>query len=162
MVPLVAAPDLVLVVESEAATRRLGEALGARIAPGDLVLLEGELGAGKTVLARGIARGAGARGAARSPTFMLVHRYEGGRVPIVHVDAYRLAGPADLVALGLDEVLDPAAATIVEWASRVEAALPRERLEVVLAHAGGDRREVAFRPRGARALALVGALRGRG
>jgi tRNA threonylcarbamoyladenosine biosynthesis protein TsaE len=148
--------------DSEDATARLGERLGARLEAGDLVCLDGELGAGKTALARGIARGVGAREAVRSPTFTLVHRYEGGRLAVVHVDAYRLAGPAALLELGLEDVLDPRAATLIEWAGRVDAALPRERLEVEIRHAGKTRRELAFRPRGARAEALLSALGGEG
>ena len=145
--------------ESEAETAHLGALLGARLEAGDLVALAGDLGAGKTALTRGIARGAGATDGVRSPTFTLVNRYEGGRVPIVHVDAYRLRGAADLVALGLDSVLDPKAAAVIEWAPRVEAALPRERLDVALEHAGKRRRRLEFQARGARAERLLGELK---
>lgn len=150
---------LAVTTTSEEATARIGALLGARLAPGDVLALEGELGAGKTALTRGIARGAGAREAVRSPTFTLVTRYEGARLPLVHVDAYRLAGAEDLLALGIEEVLDPRAATVVEWASRVLAALPDERLEIRLTHLGKSRRGLVFRPHGARAEALLGEIR---
>jgi tRNA threonylcarbamoyladenosine biosynthesis protein TsaE len=150
--------SLSIVTVSEAETRRVGALLGAALEPGDVLALRGELGTGKTALARGIAAGAGSRDRVRSPTFTLVHRYEGGRVPIVHVDAYRLAGPEELVALGIEEIFDPAAATLVEWAERVEAALPRERLDVVLAHRARSRRALDFRACGARPGRLIDAL----
>lgn len=145
---------------SEAATVRLGALLGARLAPGDVIALSGELGAGKTALTRGIAAGAGARDRVRSPTFTLASRYEGGRVPIVHVDAYRLSGAQELADIGIESILDPDAALIVEWAERVAAVLPRERLEVALEHVAPRRRRLTFRPRGARAEALVAELAG--
>jgi len=116
-------------------TARAGELLGALLAPGDVVALEGEMGAGKTIFSKGVAAGLGLEPrAVRSATFTLLERYEGGRVPLVHVDAYRLTRADDLVALGLEEVLDPAAVLVIEWAPRVIAALPEERLEVALAH----------------------------
>ncbi len=144
-------------------TAGLGEALGRELRPGDAVALAGELGAGKTVLVRGVARGVGGRAEdVRSPTFFLMTRYAGGRLPLVHVDAYRLSGPAELVDLGVAEVFAPEGATLVEWAPRVLAALPRERLEVELAHAGSaddpERRRIRFTARGARYEALLGRL----
>jgi tRNA threonylcarbamoyladenosine biosynthesis protein TsaE len=142
-------------------TARLGALLGELLQPGDVVALAGDLGAGKTALAKGIAAGLGVpAGETRSPTFILAARHEGGRIPLVHVDAYRLEGPAALVALGLDEILDPAAAAVIEWASRVQAALPADRLEVRLEHAGPRSRRIAFEAgHGGRAAALLAELR---
>ncbi len=151
--------ELSIVTRSEAETRRLGALLGAALRPGDVVALDGELGTGKTAFTRGVAAGAGARDPVRSPSFTLVNRYEGGRVPIVHVDAYRLAGPEELVALGIEDVLDPQAAVLIEWAGRVAAALPEERLDVAFEHRGPARRALSFRPRGARAEALAARVR---
>jgi tRNA threonylcarbamoyladenosine biosynthesis protein TsaE len=153
------AEPLVIVTSSPRETARVGTLLGRLLAKGDVVALAGDLGAGKTVLAKGIAGGAGARPEdVRSPTFTLVQRYASGRVPIVHVDAYRLSGPGDLVDLGLEEIFDPGAAVLVEWSTRVAAALPAERLDVGLEHAGKSRRRICFEPRGARAAAIVAKL----
>lgn len=150
-------PALELTTRSPEDTDGLGAAIGALVAPGDVLALAGELGTGKTALARGIARGLGLpRGSARSPTFALLSRFDGGRVPLIHVDAYRLAGPEGLVAIGLDEAFDPGAATVVEWAPRVAAALPEGRLEIAMEHVGPTERRVTLSARGARAEALLG------
>jgi len=152
-------PELLLETRSAAETEALGRALGRVLEPGDVIALAGELGAGKTVLVRGVAGGVGAaEGAVRSPTFILLHRYEGGRLPLHHVDAYRLAGAQALVDIGLDDVFEAGAATLVEWAPRVEGALPDERLEVSIEHAGGDLRRLLVRARGDRYEARVAAL----
>lgn len=143
-------------------TARAGALLGGLLGPGDVVALAGELGAGKTVFSKGVAAGLGIepRGV-RSATFTLLERYEGGRCPLVHLDAYRLSGPEDLVAIGLDEALDPSAVAVVEWAPRVLAALPEERLDVALEHpapgstAGPSTRRIAARGRGARPAEIV-------
>ncbi|HVY60577.1 MAG TPA: tRNA (adenosine(37)-N6)-threonylcarbamoyltransferase complex ATPase subunit type 1 TsaE [Planctomycetota bacterium] len=151
-----------LTIDSGSAERtaRLGALLGRLLAPGDVVALAGDLGAGKTVFAKGVAAGLGlAREEVRSPTFILAARHEGGRVPLVHVDAYRLEGPEALAELGLDEILDPAAAALIEWAPRVAAVLPRDRLEVAIDHAGATRRRLAFGAGGDRSAALLARFR---
>ena len=127
---------------SVAATLALGEALGARLRVGDLVALEGELGAGKTVLVRGIARGLGVADGrlVSSPTYVLVQEYA-GRMPIYHVDLYRLADvPGELAGLGIDEMLQRGC-VLVEWADRAGDALPRPALRVRMesARRGGRR-----------------------
>ncbi|MDE2491154.1 MAG: tRNA (adenosine(37)-N6)-threonylcarbamoyltransferase complex ATPase subunit type 1 TsaE, partial [Elusimicrobia bacterium] len=117
-------------------TEALGEALGRTLRAGDLVLLEGELGAGKTTLVRGLARGAGYRGRVSSPSFALAHVYRGRRLTVHHLDLYRLRA-ADLGELGLDDLLrDPRGAVVVEWPRRAPR-WPRRRVEVRLAHARG-------------------------
>lgn len=97
------------------------EAAGARLArhlrPGDMLLLAGDLGAGKTTFVRGLARGLGVGGDVMSPTFQLVRRYP-GPIPLAHVDIYRLAEPGELDDLGLDELLDEGA-VVVEWGDRL-------------------------------------------
>jgi tRNA threonylcarbamoyladenosine biosynthesis protein TsaE len=99
--------------------------------PGDVVVLTGDLGAGKTVLAKGIAAGLGVTEPVVSPTFTIVREYEGD-VPLQHLDVYRLDHLQEVIDLGLDELLDGHAVTVVEWGEAVSALLPADRLEVSL------------------------------
>jgi tRNA threonylcarbamoyladenosine biosynthesis protein TsaE len=135
---------------SSAHTGALGEALATHLEPGDVVALAGPLGAGKTCLVQGIARGLGVRERVTSPTFVLV-RQHAGRIPLVHCDVYRLERVTDLHALD-DDVLAPDVVTCVEWGDAVRAALPDERLDVTLALVGDDPdagRSVTLEGRGA-------------
>jgi tRNA threonylcarbamoyladenosine biosynthesis protein TsaE len=125
------------VTSSPAETEAAGERLGKRLRSGDMVLLKGELGAGKTTLVRGVARGAGSAAPVASPTFQLVRVYP-GRVQVAHIDLYRLENPSELGDLGLDELLMEGA-VVVEWGDRLEA--PDAAL-IELEHLGGDRRLV--------------------
>jgi tRNA threonylcarbamoyladenosine biosynthesis protein TsaE len=146
---------------SAAETEALGRALGAQLRPGDVVALTGELGAGKTVLARGIAAGAEAGGHVASPTFTLVREYR-GRIPVFHADLYRLEAPDQLGDLGLEELLDGEGIVVIEWAEKARALLPAEYLEVEIRFTErDDERLIVLRPRGARYEAVVGRL-GRG
>lgn len=140
-------------------TSALGRALAALLAPGDLVLLRGDLGAGKTTLARAVAGALGVDGPVVSPTFTIAQRYA-GRVPVLHVDAYRLGSPDD-EELGL--VLDGAAdsVTLMEWPESLASALPDPALTVDIAHGGGDRRLIALAARDADLGPLVDHLRAR-
>ncbi len=128
--------------ESPEDTARLGAALAPWLAPGDLVIVRGDLGTGKTTLTRAIARTLGISAHITSPTFALAQHYA-GRTPLLHIDAYRLQG-ADDEELGL--LLDGAAdaLTIVEWPERLGAELGHPRVTVELRHDGGDRRLVAL------------------
>lgn len=110
--------------------------------PGDLVLLRGELGAGKTTLVRSIARRLGVEGPVTSPTFTVAQLYEGRAVRVAHVDAYRLGGPDDEEAELLREAVADDAIAFVEWPDVILDALPPPRLELELRHMGGDRRLV--------------------
>lgn len=115
---------------------RVGEALGERLAAGDVVALYGPLGAGKTTLVRGLARGLGAsEGAVVSPTFVYVREVRGGRLALYHVDAYRLVGRFDdeqaqmlMEQLGLDWYLEAGGVVAIEWPEPIEGSLPSERL----------------------------------
>jgi tRNA threonylcarbamoyladenosine biosynthesis protein TsaE len=143
---------LVLELVTPADTERLGRAVGERLCPGDVVVLSGPLGAGKTVLARGIGAGLGVRGPVTSPTFVIARKHPalpGGRgVPLVHVDAYRLGGIAELDDLDLDTDL-LAAAVVVEWGEGLAERLADEHLLIRLQRPsagsgdGGDERRVA-------------------
>lgn len=141
-----------------AATRALGRKLGAALRPGDFVALSGELGAGKTLLVKAAAEGARAEPAS-SPTFALVNLYR-GPMPLQHIDLYRLTGPAELFALGFDDLLAEPAATLCEWADRAGEALPSDRLEIALAHAGPNARAARLRATGPRGERLLRALQG--
>jgi len=111
----------------------LGKALSGHLRPGDVVLLRGELGAGKTALARGIARGLGVTGPVASPTFTLLSCYE-GRVPLRHFDLYRLDGDDAFYSAGLEDYLGGGAIAVVEWPERCEGAMPECHLEIALAY----------------------------
>jgi len=124
-----------VVTSSVAETEAAGERLGKRLKAGDLVLLTGELGAGKTTFVRGVARGTASESPVASPTFQLVRVYP-GRVQLAHIDLYRIETPSELGDLGLDELLDQGA-VVVEWGDRLEA--PTSAL-VNLEHLGGERR----------------------
>jgi len=119
-------------------TRAIGAALAPLLRPRDLLVLAGDMGAGKTAFTQGVAAGLGITTAVTSPTFTLVHTYP-GRTPLHHVDVYRLERLAELHDLGLAELLDGDAVVVVEWGDAVAAALPADRLEVTLAFgAEGD------------------------
>lgn len=132
-------------------TQAFGERLGRALHAGDVVALSGQLGAGKTTLIQGIARGRGHRPEqVKSPTFVLMREYP-GPVPLIHVDAYRLEGGAD-AAWGLDVELmfSPRKITLIEWAERVQELLPPGAITVELSHAGKEKRCLAVSGEGGR------------
>lgn len=130
-----------------AATRALGGALAELLRPGDIVLLVGGLGAGKTTLVQGMASGLGYGGDVTSPTFTLRHTY-GGRLDLVHVDLWRLEQRSEILDLALEEELDEGAAVVVEWGEGAEDILGDRALVVRLEPAGDDEREISFEARG--------------
>lgn len=135
------------VTHSVEETRALAEQLGRVVLrAGDLVVLAGDLGTGKTAFAQGVARGLGVTEPVVSPTFTIVREYE-GRVPLVHMDVYRLGRLQELHDLGFDEFLDDRV-TLIEWGDVIRPILPAERLEVHLAMAGEGQREIRLDPRG--------------
>jgi len=140
---------------SAAETRALGEALGRVLQDGDFVGLVGELGAGKTELARGIARGVGIRDEdVTSPTFSIVHQHH-GRIVLTHADLYRLDGPADLDGTGFHELRDGPGATLVEWVDRVPGAAPPDALRILLEEPAEDARELVATATGPRSEHLL-------
>lgn len=131
-------------------TVALGRRLAERLEPGDVLALQGDLGAGKTHLAKGIAAGLGLDPAAvTSPTFTIVQEHDGGRLPLLHLDLYRVETEGELARLGLDELLDGDAVALVEWPERGHGWLPENTVWLRLTHDGGDRRRVERVRRGA-------------
>ena len=114
------------------ATLAFGRELGASARAGEVIALTGTLGAGKTTLTSGIVAGVGASCLVTSPTFSLVHEYRDGRVPVFHLDFYRLESIHELTGIGWDDILDEAGVVIVEWADRFPAAMPDHTLWIDL------------------------------
>jgi len=129
--------------EAPEATEALAATLAATLVPGDVVLIRGELGAGKTTFVRGAARALGVTEPVTSPTFTIGQRYA-GRLPVSHLDLYRLGELADEEPGLLDDYLTPEAIAFVEWPEIAGLELPRIALAVELQHAGGDRRRIAI------------------
>jgi tRNA threonylcarbamoyladenosine biosynthesis protein TsaE len=129
-------------------TATAGEALGRTLGPGDVVALYGELGAGKTCFVQGLVRGLGVTTQATSPTFVLVNEYR-GRLPVHHVDAYRTGGLAELMDLGLLDLIGGDGVTLLEWADRAEPLLPARAVRVRIEGLGDEPRAVMIEdPRG--------------
>lgn len=137
-----------LTTASAEQTEALGARLASELGPGAVVLLSGEVGAGKTTLVRGALRALGHEGRVTSPTFTLARRYEDGRVPVSHLDLHRLGGSlADEDPALLADEFGPGRITFVEWPEALDAeALGPVARRVVLRHAGGDRRDVEIAP----------------
>jgi tRNA threonylcarbamoyladenosine biosynthesis protein TsaE len=140
-------PSRTLVTRSEDETRAEGQALARDLQAGDVVLLTGDLGMGKTVFARGIAQGLGVlEDEVRSPSFTLVNLYH-GRVTLYHIDLYRIDRPEDLDELGLEEILGVDGITVVEWAERLGPYRAERVVAVRIADRGGDVREITIEDR---------------
>ncbi|TNF60675.1 MAG: tRNA (adenosine(37)-N6)-threonylcarbamoyltransferase complex ATPase subunit type 1 TsaE [Deltaproteobacteria bacterium] len=150
---------LELELEGEADTLALARSLGAVLKGGDVIGLEGGLGAGKTTFARGAVHGLGVseETAVTSPTFALLHQYQ-GRLPIVHADFYRLTDEVELAELGVDELLDEGCVLVVEWGRKLPTMADRTVLWVELEIVSDNVRRVRLRPQGARGEAIIGAL----
>lgn len=130
-------------------TRAIGAAIASLLLPGDAIALTGELGAGKTTLVQGVARGLGFGGAVTSPTFTLVREYGAERLTILHADVYRLDRVQDVVDLGLQEMLDDDAVLLIEWGDVVEALLPPDHLVLELTVPGdAEVRAISIRVEG--------------
>jgi tRNA threonylcarbamoyladenosine biosynthesis protein TsaE len=148
-------------VADEGAMVALGEALAGALRPGLAVYLRGDLGAGKTTLTRGIARGLGHRGAVKSPTYTLVEPYQHLQPPLYHFDLYRLGDPEELEFMGLRDYFQGDAIVIVEWPCRGGEFLPVPDLEITIEGTGADR-SVTFRARSAVGDECLATLEGEG
>ena len=148
----------VLISRSPEETRAFGEAIGRRLTGGEWIALEGNLGAGKTQLIQGLARGLGITDTAvTSPTFVYVHEFR-GRHPLAHVDLFRIEREADLFDLGLLEYLDSPWVVAIEWADKAGGALPAERLTIRLVQEDETTRRIEFEASGERYQTLLDAL----
>jgi tRNA threonylcarbamoyladenosine biosynthesis protein TsaE len=144
MAPNLMPTELVVTTNAPEATRDLAARLAAAAQPGDLLCLVGDLGAGKTQFAKGFAVGLGIDDIVASPTFVLMTEYA-GRLPLFHLDLYRLADASDALAGGLLDERQLAGVALVEWAERLGEALPSTRLDVVIDGTGDEPRRIALR-----------------
>jgi tRNA threonylcarbamoyladenosine biosynthesis protein TsaE len=140
-------------------TRRIGMRLGGALRAGDLICLQGDLGAGKTTFVQGVARGWGSLDSVSSPTFILVNVYRrGDEARLFHMDAYRLDSRPEAEELDLDSMLSQGP-LLIEWPERVDGLVPPERLWITLEHLAGEERKMQFHARGARYDELLGVIR---
>ena len=129
------------------ATGRFAAQFAEHLQPGDVIALEGDLGAGKTTFTKGLAEGLGIKKNVNSPTFTIIKEYH-GRMPLFHMDVYRVADSYE--DLGFDEYFEGDGVTVVEWAHLIEEQLPSERLTIFLYHENQDQRKLVFVPMGKR------------
>jgi tRNA threonylcarbamoyladenosine biosynthesis protein TsaE len=142
------APESTIETDSPDATIALAAALASVAEAGDLICLRGELGAGKTVFAKGFGRGLGVEATISSPSFILMSEYA-GRLPLFHVDLYRLAGPADALGGGLLDERQAGGVTLIEWPERLGPLVPEPRLDVSIEGGTGTQRTIRLRAIGA-------------
>jgi tRNA threonylcarbamoyladenosine biosynthesis protein TsaE len=142
--------------DGPARTRAIGAALGRAAPPGTVLALVGPLGAGKTLLAKGVAEGLGVQSVVNSPTFVLMNEHA-GRLPLYHIDAYRLDDPEEALAVGLFDDRQLGGVTVVEWADRLDGWLPIDRLDIELRPDAADeqRRDIRWRANGQSAARLA-------
>jgi len=149
-----------VVTQNPDQTMRLGRLLGEILPPGSFIALVGSLGAGKTLLTKGLARGLGVEDdrEVTSPSFVLVNEYR-GRIPVYHLDLYRLDSYAEVEGIGWDEFVAGPGVTLVEWADKVAEELPEERIEIHLQWAGEEKRRLVFSGKGRPGQTLIEELR---
>lgn len=150
--------SLQIVSSSPEQTRKIGMKLGELAAPGDIILLVGSLGAGKTCLTQGIARGLGIREYTASPSFVLVREYQ-GKLPLYHVDLYRLDRVEEVAQLGLDDYLYGKGVCVVEWADKGLSVLPEGHLLIDMQIVSPLKRKLSFTPQGTRYSEMLSKLK---
>lgn len=129
-------------------TRAIGQQLASALKAGDVVLLDGDLGAGKSELARGVARGLGIEGAVPSPSFTILNVYDEGRIPLYHFDWYRIEDSGEIYEMGMDEQLGGDGIALIEWSEKAKECLPERRLRIVIRTIDENTRELCFTPEG--------------
>ncbi|WP_261134598.1 tRNA (adenosine(37)-N6)-threonylcarbamoyltransferase complex ATPase subunit type 1 TsaE [Bacillus sp. Marseille-Q3570] len=137
-------------------TMQFGARLADFLKPGDVITLEGDLGAGKTTLTKGLAKGLHIKRVVKSPTFTIIREYK-GRLPLYHMDVYRLEDSDE--DLGFDEYFEGEGVTVVEWAHLIEDFLPDDRLGITIRRVGDDERELTIEPTGERSNSVCEELR---
>jgi len=148
-----------LLSRSPEQTRRIGRRLGEALQGGDVICLQGDLGAGKTTFVQGVAQGWGSRDAASSPTFIIVNVYRReDKAHLFHMDAYRLDSTSEAEELDLDSMLAQGP-LLIEWPERIDGLVPEERLWIRLEHIAEDQREMKVQARGKRYDALLEVIR---
>lgn len=159
-----AAHDLDFISHSPAQTERIGQRLGEQFAAGDLILLVGNFGVGKTHLVKGVARGLNSDDLVTSPSFVLVNEYRCGAarrgMPIYHVDLYRIAAEGELTTIGLDELWAGDGVCLIEWPERAAAMLPAEHLAIHMQHLSETKRRLRLAPHGLRYVQLLDRFKG--
>ncbi len=144
---------------SAAQTIRIGQRLGELLGQGDLVLLLGDFGTGKTHLIKGIAQGLGSTDLVNSPSFVLINQYRAGPqhhgMPIFHADLYRIEEPDELIGIGLEDAWSGDGVCLIEWAEQAGGRLPQEHLAIYLQHLSETKRVLRFEPHGRRYEELV-------
>jgi tRNA threonylcarbamoyladenosine biosynthesis protein TsaE len=158
--PAIQSPrELDFISHSVGQTIRIGQRLGELLDSGDLVLLLGDFGSGKTHLIKGIAQGLGSTDLVNSPSFVLINQYRAGPahhgMPIFHADLYRIEDPAELAGIGLEEAWSGDGVCLIEWAERAGDWLPHDHLAIFLRYLSDTKRVLRFAPHGARYDALV-------
>ena len=133
---------MMIITKSAGETRALGERIAGQLQPGDVLLLEGDLGAGKSELTRGIARGLGVTETVTSPSFTILNVYESGRCPLYHFDWDRLEGADELYELGMDEYLGGDGIAVIEWPGQCPDAVPENAMRIRLEAAGENERKI--------------------
>lgn len=131
-----------LITHNKTETIALGERLSALLSGGDVILLEGDLGAGKTTFVSGVAKGLGIKESVLSPTFNIMKCYFDGKLPLYHIDAYRLENQP--IEIGLDEYIEGDGACFIEWPIYIKPLIPDEHLSISLHNLGGDEREITI------------------
>ena len=159
MSPILDRNSLEIISRSAEQTRRVGMRLGALLKTGDVVCLVGDLGAGKTTFAQGLAAGWGSLDPVNSPTFLIVNLYRRlDQSQLFHLDAYRLSGPAEAADLDIDTMLDEGV-LMIEWADIIADALPKERFWVTLRYVGQSQRDLVFSASGKRCQSVLSKFR---
>jgi tRNA threonylcarbamoyladenosine biosynthesis protein TsaE len=158
--PAIQSPrELDFISHSVGQTIRIGQRLGELLGPGDLVLLLGDFGSGKTHLIKGIAQGLGSADLVNSPSFVLINQYRSGpahgRMPIYHADLYRIEKPGELAGIGLEEAWSSDGVCLIEWAERAGGWLPHDHLSIFLRYLSDTKRVLRFVPHGERYESLV-------
>ena len=133
-----------MISRSAKETRAIGQQLASVLKAGDVVLLDGDLGAGKSELARGVARGLGIEGAVPSPSFTILNAYDEGRIPLYHFDWYRIEDANEIYEMGMEEQLSGDGVALIEWSTKAEECVPPKHMKITLQPVDENTREITF------------------